>query len=234
MSAAERVAGGIRTRENNLRILALILVSLMIIFILDISTPLGLSAWILYFIPLFLTLSLEMKNGPFYVTGIGIVLITLSYFLSPQDMSPVYALLNRLFFSCMLVASASLIWNYKMSGENLKASEKNYRILTEWSPDAVLVYRDGAVRYANRAFLHLFDTDPAGPPVGRDILDLIQPERRDLVRERIRQASLGAQGEVSDVHLIRSAGRDIRLHMVFREVCWDGSPGVLILSRIST
>ena len=233
MSTAGSVTGEIRTRENNLRISVLILVSLMIIFILDINTPLGLSAWILYFIPLFLTLYLEMRNGPFYVTGIIIVLIGASFFLSPQDISQLYAILNRIFFGCMLIASAFLIWNHKKSEENLKKSEKNYRILTEWSPDAVLVYRDGAIRYANRAFLHLFDADPAGTPIGRDIIDLIQPERREIVRERIRQASLGAQGEVSDVHLIRPDGRDVRLDMVLREVCWDGSLGVLILARIS-
>lgn len=218
---------------GTIRISFEILVCLMIIFFIDINTPLGLSAWILYFIPLFLTLYLEVRNGPFYVTGIIIVLIAASFFLSPQDMSPLYAFLNRLFFSCMLAASACLIWNHKLSGENLKASEKNYRILTEWSPDAVIVYRDGAIRYANRAFLRLFETDPANMPVGRDILDLIQPERKELVRERIRQASMGALVEVSDVHLIRPARSDVRLDMVFREVCWDGSLGVLILSRIS-
>jgi PAS domain S-box-containing protein len=227
------VSGGSRTGENNLGISVLILVFLMIIVITDINTPLGFSVWILYFIPLFLTLYLEMRNGPFYVTGIIMVLIAASFFLSPQDISPLYALLNRLFFSCMLIASAFLIWNHKISGENLKLSEKNYRILTEWSPDAVIVYRDGAIRYANRAFLRLFDADPAGTPVGRDILDMIQPEHKDLVRERIRQATLGAQGEVSDVRLIRPARGDARLDMVFREVCWDGSLSVLILSRIS-
>ena len=225
---------GNHTGENNLGISVLILVSLMIIAIIDISTPLGFSVWILYFIPLFLTLHVEMRNGPFYLTSIIIVLIAASFFLSPQDMSPLYAFLNRLFFSCMLVASAFLIWNYKISGEILKTSEKNYRILTEWSPDAVIVYGDGAIRYANRAFLHLFDGDPDGSPISRDILDLIQPERKDLVRERIRQASLGAQGEVSDVYLTRPGGKDVRLDIVFREVCWDGSPGVLILARISS
>jgi PAS domain S-box-containing protein len=234
MSNAGSVTGGIRTQENTLRIPILILVSLMIIFITDISTPLGFSVWILYFIPLFLTLYFEMRNGPFYVTGIIIVLLAASFFLSPQDISPLFAFLNRLFFGCLLIASASLIWNYKISGENLKKSEKNYRILTEWSPDAVLVYRNGAIRYANRAFLRLFDGDPAGTPVGRDILDLIQPENKDLVRERIRQASFGAQGEVSDVRLKQPARSDVRLDMEFREVCWDGVLCVLILSRIGS
>jgi len=230
-SNAGNGAGGIRTGENTLRIASEILICLMIIFIFDISTPLGLAIWILYFIPLFLTLYLEWRQGPTVVTGIIIVLISASFFLSPQDISPLYALLNRIFFSCMLAASAFLIWNYKKSGENLKKSEENYRILTEWSPDAVLVYRDGAIRYANLVFLRLFAAKES-TAVGRDILDMIQPAQRELVRERIRQAAMGAHVEVPDVHFRKPEGNDIRLHLSLREVFWDGSPAVLILSRI--
>jgi len=226
-------SGGVRTGANNLRIAAEILVCLMIIFFVDISTPLGFSVWILYFIPLFLALYLEVRNGPFYVTGIIIVLIAVSFFLSPQDISPLYAFLNRVFFSCMLIASAILMGNYQGSGEALKRNEKNYRILTEWSPDAVFVYRDGRIQYANRASLRLFGPDPAATPVGKDILDLVGPEHKDTVHEQIRQASLGAQGEISAVRLVPPARSDVTLDMVFREVCWDGSLGVLILSRIN-
>ena len=149
--------------DSTFGIIIKILISLMIIVAVDVSTPLGFSVWILYFIPLFLTLYWDERNGPFYITGIIIVLIAASFFLSPQDISPLYALLNRVFFSGMLIASAFLIWNHKKSEENLKKNEKNYRILTEWSPDAVIVYREGAIRYANRAFLHLFDRDPPDP-----------------------------------------------------------------------
>lgn len=228
------VNGGVHTGANNLRIAMEILVCLMIIFFVDISTPLGLSAWILYFIPLFLALYLEVRHGPFYVTVIIIILISASFFLSPQDMSPLYAFLNRVFFSCMLIASAFLIWHHQESGEALKRNERNYRILTEWSPDAVFVYRDGSIRYASRASLRLFGPDPAATPIGKDILDLVQSEHRDLVREQIRQASLGAQGEVSGVSLVPPVKSDVRLDMVFREVCWDGSLGVLILARINS
>lgn len=234
MSTPEKVTGGLRALETNLRISVLILVSLMIIFLVDISTPLGLSAWILYFIPLFMTLYLEARNGPFYGTAIIIILIAASYFLSPQDISPLYALLNRLFFSAMLIASAFLIWNYKTSGENLKKSEKNYRILTEWSPDAVIVYRDGAIRYANQAFLHLAGDERAGTPVGRDILDMIGPEQQEMVRERIRQASAGGRGDAAGIRFMRPQGGDVKLDMEFREVCWDASFGVMILARISS
>ncbi len=51
--------------DNNLGISVKILVSLMIIVIVDISTPLGFSVWILYFIPLFLTLYLGCGTGRF-------------------------------------------------------------------------------------------------------------------------------------------------------------------------
>jgi PAS domain S-box-containing protein len=225
------VTPGIRP-EGSLRVVAGILVSLMLIVVADINTPLGFSVWILYFIPLFLTLYWAERNGPFYITGIIIVLIGASFFLSPRDISPLFALLNRVFFSAMLVVSALLIWNHKRSEEELKKSEKNYRILTEWSPEAVMVYRDGSIRYANRAFLYLFDQDPAGTPVGRDILDMIPPEQKDLVRERIRQASHGAQGEARAITLLRPAGKDLRLDLTFREVCWDAIPGVMILGKI--
>jgi PAS domain S-box-containing protein len=232
-SKAGTVTPAIRPGRGSVRIIAGILVCLMLIFVADISTPLGFSVWILYFIPLFLTLYWEEQNGPFSVTGIIVLLIAASFFLSPRDISPVFALLNRVFFSAMLIVSALLIWNHKKSEVELKKSEKNYRILTEWSPEAVVVYRDGAIRYANRAFLHLFDQDPAGTPLGRDILILIPPDQQDLVMERIRQASFGAQGEAPDIILRRPWGRDIRMDLTFREVCWDSSPGVMILGKIA-
>jgi PAS domain S-box-containing protein len=219
--------------QNNLRIMTGILVCLILIVVADISTPLGFSVWILYFIPLFLTLYWEERNGPFLVTGIIVVLIAASFFLSPQDIPPLYALLNRVFFSCMLVVSALLIWNFKESGESLRKSEANYRILTEWSPEAVIVYRDGAIRYANRAFLHLFERDPAGSPLGRDILDMVGPDQKEIVRERIRQAANGAQVNEPGIRITVQGGKEIRMDMTFREVCWDRTYGVMILSRFA-
>lgn len=114
------MAEGICTRDDNLLISVLILGCLMIFFVIDINTPPGLSAGVLLFIPLFLTLCVEMRNEPFSVSGIIIVLIAASYVLCAQDMFPLFALLDRLFFICMLVASVSFNWNYKQSGKNLK------------------------------------------------------------------------------------------------------------------
>ena len=64
VSNAGSVTGGSRAGENNLGISVLVLVSLMIIAITDISTPLGFSVWILYFIPLFLTDAFHFRQLP--------------------------------------------------------------------------------------------------------------------------------------------------------------------------
>lgn len=228
---ADSGPGSIRTGENTLRIASIILVAVVLIFYIDIITPLGLAVWILYFIPLFLTLYLEWRHGPFIVTGVIIILTAASLFLSPRDISLILALLNRIFFCLLLAASALLIGNYKKNEEKLRKSEEHYRILVEWSPDANVVYQDGAIIYANLAFLRLFTANGTDNPAGRDILDIILPADRQLVHERISQAAKGAQVQVPDMHLLRSDGSEIRADLSFREVIWDGSPAVLIIIR---
>ena len=97
--------------DNTLGIAVKILVSLMIIVIDGHQHParlFGLESWT--FIPLFLTLDRDCTGtGRFISPVIIIALIAASFFLSPMDISPVYALLNRGFFACMLIASAFLI-----------------------------------------------------------------------------------------------------------------------------
>lgn len=224
-----------RRRDNpgksNLRIASLILISVALIFLLDILTPLGLAVWILYFIPLFLTLYLEWRFGPFVVTGIIIILIAASFFLSSQDISLLFALLNRVFFCLMLAASALLIGNHKKNEENLRKSEENYRILVEWSQDAIIVYRDGSIHFANLAFRRIFTTNESENPVGMDLLSVIQPSDHQLIRQRISQAEMGALFQVPDVHMIRLDAREIGADLSLRGVIWDDKPAVLIVIR---
>jgi PAS domain S-box-containing protein len=228
---ADSGPGSIRTGENTLHIASLILISVVLIFYIDILTPLGLAIWILYFIPLFLTLYLEWRHGPFVITGVIIILTVASLFLSPRDISLLLALLDRIFFCLLLAASALLIGNYKKNEEILQKSEEHYRILVEWSPDAIVVYLEGAIIYANIAFLRLFTANETDNPVGRNILDLIRPADRQLVQERISQVAMGAQVQIPDMYMIRPDGSEIRADLSLREVIWDNSPAVLIVIR---
>lgn len=65
------------------------------IFVLDILTPLGWADWLLYFIPLVLILQSPRDHIPYYFAAVVTLLTALGGYLSPQDIHPVVALMNR-------------------------------------------------------------------------------------------------------------------------------------------
>jgi len=221
----------IRGDTSTMEIVLYILFSTAVIFYIDAITPLGLTIWILYFIPLFLTLFVSWRYAPFVVTGASILLIALSFFISPRDMSIAFALLDRVFFSAMLVMCSFFIWRYKRNVETIRVSEERYRYLTEWSPDAIIVYYEGKISYTNPAGLHLFGAASKEDLLGKDIVDMVQPDERDQVREKIAQAALGARIQLPGTRLARLDGRGIRAETLFGGIIWDGEPAVQIILR---
>jgi len=116
-----------------------------LIFFLDIITPLGVMAWILYLIPLFLTVYLSWKYAPLLMTGVFNILMAISLFLSPRDMSIEYALLDRVFFALILIIASFFIKDYVSNVEGLALNEERYRNLIECLPEGVIVYQQGAI-----------------------------------------------------------------------------------------
>ncbi len=62
--------------------------------------------------------------------------------------------------------------------QKLRDSEERYRTLVEWSPDPVLVHRQGIVLYVNPAAVRTFGAHLAEDLVGRQTQDLIHPDYR--------------------------------------------------------
>jgi PAS domain-containing protein len=139
----------IERRKDFIRIVAYITIATALIFVVDIYTPLGIMIWILYLIPLFLTVYLSWKYAPLVLTVVFILLMALSLFLSPRDILIEYALLNRVFFAFILVISSIFIEEYISNAEALALSEERYRFLIECSPDGIIVYQKGGIEYVN-------------------------------------------------------------------------------------
>jgi len=216
------------------QIIASIVLSTAVIFYLDIITPLGFMLGILYFIPLFLTLYLRWKHAPFLMAGISIVLIFAGFLLSPRDVSDIsvlFAFLDRLLLSFMLIVSSFFIRNYLRHQDELRLSEERYRSLSEWSPDAIIVCRDGKISYTNPAGLRLFGTDVRERIVGREVLELVDPADRDLVRERTGQVMLGARMLLERIGIIRPDGTVFQAQASAGRILWDGEPAIQIHLR---
>lgn len=219
----------IQEQGDFLRIITYIILSTAIIFYIDVITPLGLVVWILYLIPLFLTIYLVWKYAPFVATAVIILLIAVSYFLSPRDTSALYAIFNRVFFSLMLIITSFFIWSYRQNVEDLRSSEERYRYLTEWSPDAIIVYRDGKILYSNPAGVRLLGVKSVDELIGRDIVDLVDPGERDLARQRLTQAALGARMSLDHLRILRVSGEDILVKASLGKIIWDQETAVQII-----
>ena len=101
------------------------------IFVLDILTPLGVVVWILYLIPLGLTLWVANRRATFLVAGMCAVLTVAGFFLSsPGPLRT--SIVNRSMMIVTLGAIAVLVWNEKKTrhalsreiGERLRVEEE--------------------------------------------------------------------------------------------------------------
>nr|HOW19216.1 PAS domain S-box protein [Phycisphaerae bacterium] len=114
------------------------------------------------------------------------------------------------------------------AGEALEESEARFRTLTENSLTGVYVFREQRFLYVNPAFAKIF-----GYPRERILrefspLDLIHPDDRPLVAERIRQR---IEGELDTVHYtfrgVREDGTTIVCEALGRRIDYGGLPAVI-------
>jgi len=82
----------------------------VIVFVLDLLTPLGLVIWTLYVIPLGLASWCSMRNLLPITAGVCSVLVTLGYFYSPPGIPYPYVVTNRSLGIVMLWAVTFFLW----------------------------------------------------------------------------------------------------------------------------
>ncbi len=231
MVDTERLTWPLKRRDDFTRIVAYIVLSTSFIFIIDVITPLGVMIWILYLIPLFLTVYLRWKYAPLVMTGVFILIMTASLFLSPRDIPMEYALLNRAFFALILVIASVFIEDYIANVEDLALSEERYRHLIEWSPEGIIVYRKEEIAYVNPAGVRLLGAESRESLTGRTITDMIDPEWRTVFRERVVQATIGAPMNISNVGLTRKDGSHVIVEMSLAPVFWDKGSAIQIVIK---
>ncbi len=96
----------------------------------------------------------------------------------------------------------------------LKESEERFRTLIEWLPDAILVHGGGEVIFVNPAALKLFGARSADEIVGMPVLELVHPDFREVVMERIREShELGQDIPAIEEKLLRLDGSTIDAHV---------------------
>ena len=100
-------------------------------FLLDLATPLGISDWVWYFIPLLLSIYVGSRLLPYLLAGLFSSLILVGYDLSPPGIDREIALLGRLVGISALWLMAMLISRRKEVDESLRLTERALKTISQ-------------------------------------------------------------------------------------------------------
>ena len=73
----------------------------------------------------------------------------------------------------------------KIMAAAMQGSEARYRAMVEWSPDAIVVHRDGKIIYANPATLKMFGAKSSHEVLGKALMDRVHPDFHATVMARV-------------------------------------------------
>jgi PAS domain S-box-containing protein len=114
----------------------------------------------------------------------------------------------------------------------LKDSEQRYRTLVEWTPEPLLVYRDGRILFVNPAAVELFGAGSASELVGSLMLDRVHPDYRQAVVSRVRDLADHGLGSPLMAHkLLRLDGAVIDVEVQGTIISFGGAPARQVSMR---
>jgi diguanylate cyclase (GGDEF)-like protein/PAS domain S-box-containing protein len=127
-----------------------------------------------------------------------------------------------------------VVWRMLASLERanraLRAVEKRYLDLIELSPSGVLVHADTRLVFANAAAARMFGAASPAALLGRDVLDLVHPHSRALVRARAQHyLAHGLTAPEAEQKLLRVDGSMFEGAVTAAPIQYEGRAAVLAI-----
>jgi PAS domain S-box-containing protein len=120
----------------------------------------------------------------------------------------------------------------KLDEAALRASWENYQRLVELSPEPIVVHSHGITVYANPAAAGLFGAATPAVLIGRPVIELVHPDFRDSVRERIKDILKDGKGApLVEEKLVRLDGTPIDAEVTGAAIDYQGQPAVQVVVR---
>lgn len=118
--------------------------------------------------------------------------------------------------------------------EELEQSETRYRILTDLSPDAVLVISHGCISFANKKASELYGASSPEELIGITGMEHIHSGDREFLRQKIEQSTKKKPGSLPDIleiRIVTSTGKIVYTEASASPVQFKGAPSLLIVFR---
>ena len=130
---------------------------------------------------------------------------------------------------------AAMTTERRRAEQDARESERRYRTLLENAPEAVLVHQDGRWIFANRVALKLLHAERAEQLLDHATLDIVHPDYRAVVRERIeRELATGEPAPPLEQQFIALDGTVLDVEVVGIPITLGGRPGGQIIVRDMT
>jgi two-component system cell cycle sensor histidine kinase/response regulator CckA len=110
--------------------------------------------------------------------------------------------------------------------------EDFYRQLAEQSPDAMWVHSQGIIVYVNRACVAFFGASSADELLGKNPLDFVHPDDREIVKQKIHELYYERKPVLQDqARWIRLDGAAVYAEIVARPIEYQGEAGAQVTFR---
>jgi PAS domain S-box-containing protein len=117
----------------------------------------------------------------------------------------------------------------------LRESEERYRTLVELSPDPVAVHRDGTILFVNKAAVQIFAANSPSELVGRSLMEMLHPDYRTLVKDRIQQITKhGKRVPTIEEKFVRLDGTIFEAEVTAMPFPWHGKSAIQVVLRDAT
>jgi PAS domain S-box-containing protein len=112
----------------------------------------------------------------------------------------------------------------------LRQNEKNFKLLVEDAPHAILVISDDSLIYSNHAAFELFAADDAAVLMGHPASALFHPDDRRTLKDFIKTASVPKAGPLQmEMRAMRPDGAIIYVNLSSAPFNFNGTSGVLVI-----
>jgi PAS domain S-box-containing protein len=114
--------------------------------------------------------------------------------------------------------------------KSLRESEERYRRLVDYAPDAILVFSDKLILYANSAAFHLFGSERPEQLIGQSITSIVHPDFQELAEEHFQLTEQDDRsGSHLDLRLIRFDGVPVDVAAVGIRISYKGKSAVQVI-----
>jgi two-component system cell cycle sensor histidine kinase/response regulator CckA len=116
--------------------------------------------------------------------------------------------------------------------KQLRQSEESHRRLVEQSPDPLLVHRQGTIIFANGACATFFGAASVDEFLGKQHLDLVHPDDREAVKQRIQKFSHDVRSvRRNETKYLRFDGTEAYVEVVAHSIIYHGEPAIHVIFR---